>query len=140
MLKISKQGDYGLLLMITLAEQYDKGKWISLRDIAKEKKLSYRFLTQIIRPLKQGKLVVAKEGVGGGYRLARHPKKITAYEVLVHLLGEIAMTTCCESDKECIREDCCAAASVWKLIQQKVDTVLKKTTLQGLVSSFQKKK
>ncbi|MEI6221835.1 MAG: Rrf2 family transcriptional regulator [bacterium] len=135
MLKFSKQGDYGLVLMVALAEQFPTGQWISLSDIAKEKNISYLFLTQIIRPLKKEKLVEAKEGISGGYRLTKEPSAITVGSILRSIIGNVEPSTCTTSDKTCERQDSCPAVSVWQAIQQKVDDVLDNTTLQNLLDT-----
>ncbi len=135
MLKFSKQADYGLLLMLSLAEGYvvDKAAWLSLKDISDQRKVSYRFMTQIVRPLRKAKLVESREGVSGGYRLTRAPKKITTGDVLRAILGEVEPSTC-TSKKGCSKEDCCPAKPIWFKIQETVNTVLDTTPLTALLS------
>lgn len=128
MLEISKKTDYGMQLMISLAGNYGK-KNISLRQMAKEKMLPYRFLGQIVIPLKEADLIGAKEGINGGYSLSRSPNKINMAEIIETLEGEISIAGC----GICNRKKGCQSGNVWNTIEKVLVAEMKKKTLADLI-------
>ena len=70
MFELSKKTDYGLELMIALAKNYGQGP-LSLRQIAKKKKLPFKYLEQVVVPLRESGLIEAKKGKSGGYFLKK---------------------------------------------------------------------
>lgn len=116
MFKVSTKGDYGLLLMTALAEHFVKNGMalVSLKMIAEEKNLSLSYISQLILPLKNAGLVLSKEGLGGGYLLAKHPSEISLLEILEALEGKIAPVKCTSAKLEkCQCENSCNAKSAW---------------------------
>ena len=86
MFNLSTKSDYGFIVMLELAQKYQRGL-LSLSDIARRRKLSSGYLVQIIQPLVKAKLIVSKEGKSGGYQLARNPKQISILEIIEALEG-----------------------------------------------------
>lgn len=117
MLSISKRGDYGLLLLTRLCQGYGEasGTYISLRDVAEERKLPYKFLSQVAGELKAANILESREGVRGGYRLARKPEKILVREVLDVLEGPMSVSEC-EREHECD----CGGACVHEAVEEKL--------------------
>jgi Rrf2 family protein len=141
MLKFSKQADNGLVLMLALTQTYvdNTEQWVSLRDVAEQNNLSYRFLTQIIRRLKKAKLVLAKEGISGGYKLAKNPKHVSVADVLRSIVGNVEPTTCTTKEKCCKSEETCLAKPVWLKVQKTVDTLFEEMSLLSLLPPKAKK-
>jgi Rrf2 family protein len=135
MFKISTKGDYGLLLLSALAEEYAKGEvFIALKEIAKKKHLSLPYISQIILPLKNAGLVMSKEGKHGGYRLAREPSKITMMEVLEILEGPVSPVRCCDNKAgKCGSESYCNVKFTWQDAKNLLIYFLKNKTLADTV-------
>lgn len=131
MFKVSTKGDYGLLLLTSLAEKMSEGKeYVSLKEIAEAKKLSLKYLSQIIVPLKEGGLVKSKEGRDGGYSLTRPAEKITLFEILELLEGPIAPVRCCDNKAgKCGSESYCNSKFTWQDARTLLTNFLKKRTL-----------
>ncbi len=55
---------------------------LSLTAISGQHGVSLPFLKKIVRSLRTASLVQSKEGVGGGYTLARRPESISLWEIL----------------------------------------------------------
>jgi len=130
MLKISRKADYGLLLLSVLAKA-GEGKVFSLRKLAKKRQMPYKFLSQIAPILVTHGILGSKEGVGGGYFLARDPKSISVGKVLEILEGPFVPVSC-------MREGCvCEPGCLQKNAMEKITRTLKKTmqkfTLADLV-------
>lgn len=135
MFKISTKGDYGLLLLSALAEEYIKGEGlVALKEIAEKKHLSLPYISQIILPLKNAGLVTSKEGKHGGYRLAREPSKITMMEVLEVLEGPVSPVRCCGNEKgKCGSEPYCSSKFTWQEAKNLLIYFLKHKTLADTV-------
>lgn len=127
MLEISKKTDYGMQLMLALADNYGKNS-VSLRTLAKEKLLPYRFLGQIAIPLKEAGLIEAKEGTNGGYSLSKSPKQINMAQIIEAMEGEISIAGC----GICNRKKGCQSGNVWTTIEKVIIKEMKNRTLADL--------
>lgn len=111
-LKLSHKGDYGLVLVAVLARRTG---FASLREVAQQNKLPYKFVSQVAGELQKAGILESKEGVSGGYRLARVPEKILVREVLDVLEGPMVAEECDHGD-ECG----CGGACVHEAVEEKI--------------------
>jgi len=127
MFNLSKKTDYGMELMIFLAK--NQAGPISLRQIAKEKKLPFKFLEQVAASLREAGLIEAKEGRAGGYLLAKKPAKISVAAVVEVLEGPVELGACvaCPHARQCGQQD------VWHEVGDKVREMIKGKTLQDFL-------
>src|SRR3990167_7294939 len=88
-MKITKKGEYALKTLLALASVYDE-RTLALREIAKEEKIPYKFLEQIMILLKKTRFVKSTQGKFGGYALARAPKEITLGEIIRAVEGPLS--------------------------------------------------
>lgn len=58
-------------------------------DLAEVEKVPANFLAQIMGELKNGKLVVSRRGIQGGFLLARAPDQITLYDIIQVIEGDL---------------------------------------------------
>lgn len=128
MFGLSKRTDYGLELMIALAKNYGRGP-ASLRQIAKKRKLPFKYLEQVVIPLRDAGLVKAKEGRGGGYLLAKLPKKTSIAEIVEALEGPVELGACLGCPKAVV----CGQKDVWSEVGDKVRETIEGKTLADLV-------
>jgi len=117
MLQVSRKVDYGVMVLASLPE-WDTDEYRSLQDIAHEKSLSAGFLGQVMMPLKQAGLVRSREGVGGGYQLARSSEEITLADIFTALEGSPQLVACQNSAQSCVCEKNCPTKSLWGDLQQ----------------------
>ncbi|EGL83514.1 transcriptional regulator, BadM/Rrf2 family [Caldalkalibacillus thermarum TA2.A1] len=125
-MKISTKGQYGLTIMMELANNYGKGP-ISLRKIAEIHDLSEHYLEQLISPLRNAGLVKSIRGAYGGYVLAKDPREITAGDVIRVLEGPINPVEF-EEEKDPAKRD------LWRRIRDSISEVLDSTTLEDLIN------
>ncbi|MGY0694287.1 cysteine metabolism transcriptional regulator CymR [Virgibacillus sp. FSP13] len=123
-MKISTKGRYGLTIMIELARKFGDGP-ISLKQIARDKKLSEHYLEQLASPLRNAGLVKSVRGAYGGYVLAKEPDEITAGDIIRVLEGPITLV-------EGIEEEEPAKQALWLRVRDAVKDVLDTTTLTDL--------
>jgi len=134
MLSLSKKTDYALLFLASLAEK--PKEYLSLRTVAREKKLPYRFLAQIARALVHGGLIISREGSGGGYRLSKPAKKIRVSDVVMAVEGGVALTSCLShSETECALAVNCPLKKGMPSIQRMVMKTLTKKTVADLLTA-----
>jgi Rrf2 family protein len=128
MFGLSKKIDYGLELMVFLAKNYSCGP-VSLKKVAQEKKLPYKFLGQIAGELKAFGLIDSKEGKKGGYFLTQAPKKISVAEVVEVLEGPVEVGACLG----CPKANFCGQKNIWPEIGESVRKMMKGKTLESLI-------
>jgi Rrf2 family transcriptional regulator, cysteine metabolism repressor len=128
MFDLKKKTEYGLQLMIALARRYHQGP-LSLRRIAKEEKLPYKFLEQLVFPLRLAGLVEAKEGKAGGYFLVKSPGKISVAQIIEVLEGPMQLGHCLD----CPKASSCGQKDIWGEIGEKILQTMKNKTLKDLI-------
>ena len=128
MFGISKKVDYGMALMITLAKNWQK-KPVSLREISKEKKLPFKFLEQVVMPLRQASLIKSKAGRTGGYLLKKAPGRISVAEIVEVLEGPVEVGHC----SGCPQAVMCGQKDVWAEVGEKVQKTIEGKTLEDLI-------
>ena len=131
MFYLSTSIGYGLNLLVILARQQQR---ISLKQVAEQGHMPYRFLTKIVKQLITANLIQAKEGKHGGYSLLKKPRQIKIKEIF-EALGEPLSLALCLSDKHCpmVIEKKCKMRSVWLKIKKNIDQELNRTTLADLI-------
>lgn len=81
-MRISAKGRYALAAAVYMAGCYESGEQITVISISEKLGISKIYLEQVFALLKRGDIVTSIKGAQGGYLLARHPKEITAYDIL----------------------------------------------------------
>ena len=97
MLRITRQSDYGIVLMTHLAAGRGRSAdapVLNARDLAGATNLPLPTVSKILKGLARGGLLVSHRGVKGGYSLARPPREISVEEIIRALEGPIAITEC----------------------------------------------
>lgn len=130
---ISTKGRYGVMIMVYLAENFNKGHK-PLKEIASSQDLSEKYLEQIINPLTKAGLLTSYRGAQGGYALSKAPSEITVGDILRILEGSLAPVYCVAEDGEiCQKQSSCNSVVVWKKIKDAIDNVVDNMTLSDLL-------
>ena len=79
-MKLNRQEELSILVASELASR--EGTRVSLSDIASTHGISNAYPKKVTRMLKLAGIVASKEGVGGGYLLARPSSEITVLDLL----------------------------------------------------------
>ena len=131
-MRISTKGRYAIKLMLDLATN-DNGEPIRLKDVARRQEISEKYLEQIISSLKKAGYVKSLRGAQGGYMLAREPKTYTVGTILRLTEGSMKPVACLEDDpNQCSRAGECVTLRLWKMLDEAIEGVLDKVTLQDL--------
>lgn len=136
MFKISRRLDYGLQLMIALAN-LPAGKPQSTASLAEKLQIPLPFLHQIGHMLMQASLIKASPGPHGGIRLNRAPETISALHIVEVLEGPIALQPCPDCSDQCERVNACSSQFAWTELQNVVVDYLAGLTLDTLAQHAQ---
>jgi Rrf2 family nitric oxide-sensitive transcriptional repressor len=77
---LSKTAEYALRVAVCLAQS--PAKPAAADDLAEVTKIPRRYLHKVVQDLARGRLVRSQPGPGGGYSIAKSPKKITILDVV----------------------------------------------------------
>ena len=129
MFRLSQKSDYGLILLSSLAPRSARGKLTPISSVAKKNKISAKFLSQIAADLKRAGILTSKEGMSGGYSLAKSAEQIKLLDVLKVLDGDLVAGKCFEDGHECT----CGAGEMWADMREQMEETIGRKTVADLV-------
>ena len=118
MFRISRRLDYGLQLMIALAQEFEN-RAQATAVLAEKLQIPLPFLHQIGRSLIQGRLIKATPGPHGGLRLNLAADEITLLQIVETLEGPVCISPSLDDDPN-MRQDNCLSNPVWSELQAKL--------------------
>ena len=130
-MKISTKVRYGMRAMIELARKNNEAP-VMLGIIAKNQDLSEKYLEQLFTMLRNAGLVKSERGNKGGYRLARKPEEISAYDIFIALNGPLELVECTVNRDFCKMINECSANGLWSELAESIGTILRSKTLSQL--------
>lgn len=133
MLRISKLTDYGTVLLAELATSHQTV--CSAADVANATGIALPTVSKLLKSLARSGLVNSTRGTNGGYQLARHPREISATDVIDALEGPVSITECSGSDSQCEHEGVCSVGGAWQRINVAIRHVLDEVSLLDLIRS-----
>ncbi len=133
MLRMTKQADYGIVLMTRMAA--DPGHRFTAPELAAATQLPLPTVSKILKHLGRDGLLASHRGVKGGYALARDPERISVAAMISALDGPIAVTECiADVPGECGQEDVCRLRGNWQRINLAVRQALESISLAELTA------
>ncbi len=111
MLNITKQSDYGIMLISYLKNEKD---FVSLSQLLKKLDLPKRFLARIAAVLVKAGVLVSREGKVGGYKITNKAKNISLYDYLKIFEGDLAFVKCQDPTYDCPRQGYCQHSAFFK--------------------------
>lgn len=131
MLRITKQTDYGIVLLTQLA--LEPARLWAAPDLAAEVHLPLPIVSKILKMLARAGVLVSHRGAKGGYQLARAPRQLSVAAVIDALEGPIALTECIDGTPgECHQESTCPQRANWQLINQAIREALERISLEDM--------
>lgn len=137
-MRISSKGRYGLAAMITMAQNYASNDCITIVSISEKLGISKIYLEQVFSLLKRAELVFASKGAQGGYRLAKPPQSINAYEILRALEQSLFEKTEKSVAEQAAYIENAMQERVFSKVDAAVASALKKVTLADLVAESER--
>jgi Rrf2 family protein len=135
-LQISRKIDYALRAMIHLAG-LPAERIASLQDLSVTLHLPREFLAKILKVLAGRGLVRSARGAHGGYQLARPAQDISFLEVIEAVEGPVQLNVCLDHKERCDVSSSCTMYNVWKVGQDRMLEVYRKTSLADLAGESQ---
>lgn len=118
MLKINRQTDYAVRVLLALAQRGGDAR-IPSSEIQQEMLIPKSFMTRIVAQLSRDGLVRAFPGRDGGLSLPRPASQITLWEVVESFEGPILLSECMQvkGKDDCPFQSNCPVRSKWGRVQ-----------------------
>jgi len=136
MLKLTKKADYGLMALKFLAE-HPESQALSAKDVADAYGIPAQLLAKILQRLTKTGLLRSHAGINGGYVLAREPRSISAYEVILAIDGPFFITSCTKGAHGCELTPSCTIKEPLARVNETIAGVLKSISIQDLAEHEQ---
>ena len=134
-MQLLAQEEYGLRCLLQVARHAGPDP-LTIPEIAAAEGLSPEYTAKLLRALRQAELVVSTRGAGGGYRLARPAREVTAWQVVQALGGSLFPKEFCDSHPgqrhDCVHTGGCSIRGLWSAVEGAVRGVLEGVTLAEL--------
>ena len=139
-MKLTTQEEYGLRCLLRLGRE-SEGTSLTIAELSRQEGIAAPTVAKMMRLLRRGGLVLSTRGKEGGYTLARTPDRINVGEALAALGGRLFDSRFCERHagtvRLCTNSPDCSIRSVWRVLQDVVDGVLGRMTLNELLHTEQ---
>ena len=137
-MKLSTRMRYGTRALTELAMVWPD-KNLSTKEMAERQDISFKYLEQIMTPLRAAGVINSTRGRHGGFSLARPPEDIRLIEVYEVLEGSPAPVDCVDHPEHCTMEDICPSHDVWVKMRNSLQEILEETTLRDLAENKKEK-
>lgn len=113
-MRLSRKSDYALRAVRHFAN-LPKGKLGSISAVAEAEAIPREFLAKILKDLTRGGILVAYQGVKGGYRLARTAREVTFLDVIEAIDGPVHLNLCTQGKTcGCEHYETCPMRMFWQ--------------------------
>lgn len=131
---LSKRAKYAIRALLYLHNNSGTVP-ISAKVISVNEKIPYKFLENILRELRQHRILTSERGADGGYRLLKDPGTVTVSEVIRIVDGPIALIPCVsenfyEKCAECLDEETCKIRRLFGDVRQAMLPLLEQSITQ----------
>ncbi len=133
-MKVSTRSRYGLKVMYELAVRYG-GEPVFLKEIARTHRISEKYLSKLVIPLRGVGLISSHRGAHGGYTLARSPDTVKVIEIVRVLDGDFSQATRGRRARSSDAVEVHPADEVWQTLDQAITETLEGITLESLVQA-----
>ncbi|MFB3786071.1 MAG: Rrf2 family transcriptional regulator [bacterium] len=130
---LSKTGIHAVRAMVVLAD-LPEGAYAGAVSIAEVIKAPRNYLGKLLQLLAREGLVESQKGMGGGFRLARHPREISLLDVVEPIEHISRWSGCIMGREVCSEEAPCAIHHRWKTIREAYLELLRDTRLADLIA------
>mgnify|MGYP001791762110 CR=1 FL=1 len=125
----SRAGEIALKIMIYLATDQQKGRWIGLREIVQEIDSPEAFTAKVLQRLTRQGLIRSLRGPSGGFQLPNR-RAVTLHEIIIAIDGEGIFTKCVLGLAECSESCPCPVHDKFKAVRDHLAGVLISTTIE----------
>lgn len=130
---ITITGLYAIRAIIALA-RLPEGSYASASKIAQEIDAPHYYLGKLLKTSTEKGLLESQKGLGGGFRLARHPGTVSLLDVVESIEHVSRWTGCILGHSECSETAPCAIHERWKTVRDSYLDMLRQTSIADLVA------
>ncbi|NNB16128.1 RrF2 family transcriptional regulator [Pseudomonas fragi] len=141
--------EYGIHCLLFLVDDLGDSREASVRELADLQGVPHEYLAKIFTKLAKAGLVIATEGVRGGFRLGRLAQEISMLDIAQAIDGRKAMFECREVRGRCAlfegdappwaTQGTCAIHGAMITAQKRMEEALSQQTILDLSRSFGRK-
>ncbi|MEI6751674.1 MAG: Rrf2 family transcriptional regulator [Paludibacter sp.] len=131
-MRVNSKIRYGLRTMIEIANSTSSNGMLQ-KDIAKNQKISLKYLDPIIASLKLKGLITNSKGKGSGYRLTRAAEEISMLDIYT-AFEQIVVIECINNLNFCDRSlHDCKGRNYWNEFKVDLEAILSKKNLAQIL-------
>jgi Rrf2 family protein len=131
---LTKTGLHAVRAMAALA-RLPEGTYAGAAHIARAIGAPQNYLGKLLQSLAQEGLVRSQKGLGGGFRLARAPARISLLDIVEPIEHISRWAGCILGRAECSEAEPCAIHDRWKKVRNAYLQMLEQTTIADLLKS-----
>ena len=128
-MKLSVKVDYACRVLAQLARTYGSDRLAHIEDLAKIEEVPANYLVQILSELRNGGLISSKRGKQGGYALARAPERVTLYDIVSLIEGDVLELSGSGEGFSGLQVD-----AVWQTVKDTLEQQCRSCTLDQMVN------
>jgi Rrf2 family protein len=132
MLRINRQTDYAVRVLLLLAKQ-GPDQLVSTLRVHKEMLIPRALAQRIVAALARGGFITTYPGRDGGLALARMPEAINLSEVVEYFEGPLNLSDCLVAAGECPFDQKCPVRCHWARLQRLLIHEMEQITFAQLV-------
>ena len=128
---LTKRVKYALKALV-FVHKNQGNSLLSAKKIAEEEGIPFKFLENILRELKQAKILSSARGPKGGYYLVKSAQEISIAEIMRIIDGPIALIPCVSESfyqkcAECTDEETCRIRKLFAELRENMLPILSKS-------------
>jgi len=127
-MKVTAQEEYGLRCLLQLARRSDKGRPITVREVATSEGLSVAYAEKLLHQLSKAGLAESVRGVRGGFRLKGRPDEVSVGDAMRALGSFLTHTAICQrytgDESQCVHNKNCGLRPVWTTVNYHIQKLL----------------
>ncbi|WP_297842126.1 Rrf2 family transcriptional regulator [Pseudomonas sp.] len=141
--------EYGIHCLLFLVDELGDSREASVRDLADLQGVPHDYLAKIFTKLAKAKLVVATEGIRGGFKLAKPSDEISVLDIALAIDGQKSAFECREIRGRCVLFDgsppewaldgMCAVHATMVTAQKRMEDALSQQTILDLARRLGRK-
>ncbi|TNE79144.1 MAG: Rrf2 family transcriptional regulator [Bacteroidetes bacterium] len=136
----SKACEYGIRAMTFIASASEKGRRVSLKEIAEEIDSPSAFTAKILQQLSKNSLVDSSKGPFGGFLIPLDRlNSITLQNIVFAIDGDAVYNGCGLGLKQCSEKQPCPVHFEFKKVRDDLKKMLQSTSIQDLASKLNNK-
>lgn len=132
-MKLSTRSRYGLRILIELARR--GGGPAQLGELAAAQEVPHAYASKLVEPLKAAGILASSRGSGGGVRLARTSRSVSALEAVEALEGGLSLVDCSPGGEPCPRGSTCPSSELWRGLEAAMKAYLAERSLESLAAA-----